>query len=154
MSNEMHAVIFSALITELLERFAGPMLAADAACRRAASNPGLARAQETLSNWLAKLADGDHDAAFAPEQLEGALRALLVRALSRGSVEVGDAAVMRGPVFILAPEDVAPLEIVREIARILDTADGTRIISSFDAYQDATLERIVALTAGAVTAHN
>lgn len=152
MSETFQAVI-AALVAELLENLAGPMLAADAACDRVNNNPGLIRAQETVANWLATLAGDNKDAALSPKQIDEALRALLVRAVSRGSVEFNGDPDHGGPTLVLAPEDFAPLEVVREMARMRDAADGSSIVANFDAYRDDTIERIFLITMKAVRAH-
>ena len=148
MSDYPH-IIIAALLTELLHRFAPALLAADAVCRRAADNPGLARAHGLLATWLADLQRGERDDALAPDHLDAALRALLVRAISRGSVAAKGHPDHGGPVLMLAAEDLAVLEIVREIAATLDRANGTAVTATYDAHREWMLDRIFAMAAQA-----
>ena len=148
MSDYPRAII-GALLGELLANFAPALLATDAVCQRAARNPGLARAQDLLGAWLADLQRGEHADALEPTRLSAALRALLVRAISRGSVRAAGHPDHGGPVLLLAAEDVAVLEIVREIAATLDDTTGTAIVADFDAYREAMIDRVFALTAAA-----
>ncbi|SEB06435.1 hypothetical protein [Rubrimonas cliftonensis] len=146
MSDYPH-IIITALLTELLDRFAPALLAADAVCRRAAGNPGLARAQGLLATWLDDLRRGEHDDALAPDRLDAVLRALLVRAISRGTVAARGHPDHGGPVLRLAAEDLAVLEIAREIAATLDVAQGTAVVETYDAHREAMLDRIFAMAA-------
>lgn len=143
------SVIIAALIEGLLTSFAPAMLAADAVCKRAAGNPGLASAQHFLADWLADLRHGEHADALAPERLSAALRAFLVRAISRGSVKVGGHPDHGGPVLLLAAEDLAALELVREMAVTLDAANGASVAAAFDEYREDTLDRVFALVSTA-----
>ena len=102
---------------------------------------------DMLGAWLADLQRGEHADALEPTRLSAALRALLVRAISRGSVRAAGHPDHGGPVLLLAAEDVAVLEIVREIAATLDDTTGTAIVADFDAYREDTLDRIFAMTA-------
>lgn len=148
MSDYPH-IIITALLDALLHRFAPALLAADAVCRRAAGNPGLAQAQGLLAAWLADLRHGEHDAALAPDRLDAALRALLVRAISLGSVAARGHPDHGGPVLLLAAEDLAALEIVREIAATLDAANGTTVAAIYDVHREWMLDRIFAMAAQA-----
>lgn len=141
--------IIGALLGELLATFAPALIAADAVCQSAARNPGLANAQRLLAAWLADLQHGEHADALEPGRLSAALRALLVRALSRGSVRAAGHPDHDGPVMMLAAEDLAMLELVRELAATLDEAFGTATVADFDAYREDTLDRIFAMAAAA-----
>lgn len=148
MSDDPSAII-RALIGALFANFAPALLAADAVCQRAASNPGLACAQRLLAAWLADLGRGEHADALAPDRLDAALRALLVRAISRGSVQVRGYPDHGGPVLVLAAEDLATLEIVREIAATLDDVTGTAIAATFDAYREGMIDQVFAMVGAA-----
>lgn len=148
MSDDPSAII-RALIGELLASLAPALLAADAVCKRAASNPGLARAQRVLAAWLADLGGGEHADALAPDRLDATLRALLVRAISRGAVQVRGHPDHGGPVLVLAAEDLATLEIVREIAATLDEVTGTATATTFDAHREAMIDQVFAMVGAA-----
>ncbi|TVQ59328.1 MAG: hypothetical protein EA355_00440 [Rhodobacteraceae bacterium] len=143
------SAIVSALISALLASFAPALRAADAVCSRVAGNPGLFVAQREIAAWLHDLRLCDHGGALEPNRLEAVLRALLVRAISRGSVEIGGHPDHGGPVLLLAAEDLAVLEIVREIAVILDDTNGTAIAATFDAHRETMIDKVFAMASAA-----
>jgi hypothetical protein len=143
-------VILDALVAELLLSFAPSILADDAVCRRAASNPGLAAAQRLLADWLAELKIGDHIATLQPARLEAVLRGLLVRAIARGSIEVGGHPCHGGPVLLLDPQDMAALEIVREIAVTLDAIASTTVAATHDTHRKWMIDRVLGMAVAAV----
>jgi hypothetical protein len=52
-------------------------------------------------------------------------------------------------VLVLAAEDLATLEIVREIAATLDDTNGTATAATFDAYREAMIDQVFALVGAA-----
>jgi len=148
MTNHSHSLV-NAIVEGLLELIAPLLLAADADCRRAASNPGLRAAQAVAAAWLADLAGGERTEALRPERLETALRALFVRALSLGQVGFRADPAHCEPQLRLGAEDHAAVELVRDLAVALDAASGAGVAARFDAFREATLARLFAMARAA-----
>lgn len=137
--------LVTALVEGLLEMLAPMLLAADADCRRAASSPGLAAAQTVVVTWFADLAGGERTEALRPTRLEAALRALLVRAISRGQIGFRADPAHCAPQLRLGAEDLASLEIARDIAEALDAITGAGVAARFDHYRETTLSSLFAM---------